>query len=166
MTDPSLRTLLVPTDFSKAAAAAVEYALWLAARSHANVAFLHVMEPAVYSVDFALTHPGISAEVKQGALKALRNLNDEARSRGVHAETVLTTGTPFAVITSVAVERKADLIVMGTHGRSGLAHVMLGSTAERVIRLAPCPVLTVKAEPPGPGGSPVPEREVGVRAGR
>ena len=145
MTTLSYKVLLVPSDFSAGSAAAAEYCLWLASRTNAKVVFLHVMEPTVYSVDFALTHPEISAEVRQGAIAALEQLVDEAVGRGVAAEYALATGVPFAEIGKAAAERKADLIVMGTHGRTGLAHVALGSTAERVVRSAPCPVLTVKA---------------------
>jgi nucleotide-binding universal stress UspA family protein len=99
-------------------------------------------------VDFALTRPDLSAEVRQGAIEALRHLTDDARTRGVRAEHSLVAGTPFVEIGKVAADRKADLIVMGTHGRTGLAHAVLGSTAERVVRFAPCPVLTVKAAAP------------------
>lgn len=153
MTDFSLRTLLVPTDFSAGSLAAVEYALALASWSRADVVLLHVMEPTVYSVDFAFTHPDISAEIRQGATESLRQLTEDARSRGVRAEHALAAGTPFVEIGKVAADRKADLIVMGTHGRTGLAHAVLGSTAERVVRFAPCPVLTVKTGPPPEGES-------------
>jgi nucleotide-binding universal stress UspA family protein len=143
----TFKFLLVPTDFSAGSAAASEYAVWLAGKAGATVLFLHVMEPTAYSVDFALTRPDLSAEVRAHAVEALRQLVEAARSRGVSAEQALVVGAPFTEIQKMAVERKADLIVMGTHGRTGLAHVMLGSTAERVVRLASCPVLTVKASP-------------------
>ncbi len=160
-----LETILVPTDFSAGAAAAVEYALWLATRSQAKLVFFHVMEPTVYSVDFALSHPDISAEVRRGAIAALGQLVEEARSRGIAAEHVLVTGTPFVEIEKVATERKAGLIVMGTHGRTGLAHVVLGSTAERVVRLAPCPVLTVKASPERTARETTPQHQTVERGG-
>lgn len=147
MTTLSFRTILVPTDFSAGALVAVEYALALANRTGADVVLLHVMEPTVYSVDFAFTYPDIEAEVRRGAIESLRQLSEGARVRGVRAEHVLVAGTPFVEIGKVAADRKADLIVMGTHGRTGLAHAVLGSTAERVVRFAPCPVLTVKAAP-------------------
>lgn len=148
MTTFSLRTILVPTDFSAGSLAAVEYALALATRTGADLVLLHVMEPTVYSVDFALTQPDISAEVRRGAIESLRQLAEDARRRGIRAEHAVVSGTPFAEIGKVAADRKADLIVMGTHGRTGLAHAVLGSTAERVVRFAPCPVLTVKAASP------------------
>jgi len=158
MTKPTFTTLLAPTDFSAGSAAAVEYALWLAGRTSATVIFYHVMEPTVYSVDFALTRPDLSTEVRQQANEMLRQLVEEARGRGISAEHVLAVGAPFAEIGRAAAERKADLIVMGTHGRTGLAHAVLGSTAERVVRLAPCPVLTVKAPPSSSNETPVAER--------
>jgi len=143
----SFRTFLVPTDFSEGALAAVEYAIALAAKSGAEIILLHVMEPTVYSLDFALTRPDITAEVRQAAVASLGQLIEDAGARGVRAEQALVTGTPFVEIGKAAAERKANLIVMGTHGRTGLAHAVLGSTAERVVRTAPCPVLTVKAIP-------------------
>jgi nucleotide-binding universal stress UspA family protein len=142
-----LETILVPTDFSPGAAAAVDYAVWLASRSQSTLVFLHVMEPTVYSVDFALSHPEISTEIRRGAIVALEQLVDAARHRGITAEYALAAGRPFTEIGQVAGERHADLVVMGTHGRTGLAHALLGSTAERVVRLVPCPVLTVKTSP-------------------
>lgn len=145
MTGPAFTTLLVPTDFSQGAAAAVEYALWLAGRTHAAVIFLHVMEPTAYSVDFALTRPDLSVEVRELAHDMLRQLVEETRGRGISADQAVAVGAPFAEIRKAAADRRVDLIVMGTHGQTGVAHVMLGSTAERVVRLAPCPVLTVKA---------------------
>jgi nucleotide-binding universal stress UspA family protein len=148
MTNSTFSVLVVPTDFSTGSAAASEYALWLAGKTGATVLFLHVMEPTAYSVDFALTRPDLSAEVRERAVESLRQMVEEARSHGVSAEQALAVGSPFAEIQKIALDRKADLIVMGTHGRTGLAHVMLGSTAERVVRLASCPVLTVKATQP------------------
>jgi nucleotide-binding universal stress UspA family protein len=161
-----LETILVPTDFSRGAAAAVEYACWLATRSRAKLVFAYVMEPTVYSVDFALSHPDISAEVRRGAMEALGQLVAEARERGIDAEHALLTGTPFVEIEKVASDRKADLIVMGTHGRTGLAHLMLGSTAERVVRLAPCPVLTVKASPEPTAEKATPQNHTAQRGAR
>jgi nucleotide-binding universal stress UspA family protein len=160
MTKPTFTTLLVPTDFSSGSSAATEYALWLAGRTNAKVIFYHVMEPTVYSVDFALTRPDLSTEVRERANEMLRQLVEEARGRGIPAEHAVAVGAPFAEIGRAAAERKADLIVMGTHGRTGLSHVVLGSTAERVVRLAPCPVLTVKA----PAPSSTEKQESGSRA--
>jgi nucleotide-binding universal stress UspA family protein len=156
MTMPTFSTLLIPTDFSAGSTAATEYALWLAGKTKAKIVFLHVMEPTAYSVDFALTRPDFSAEVREGAVEALRQLVEEARSRGVSAEQSLAVGAPFAEIEKTAADRQADLIVMGTHGRTGMAHVVLGSTAERVVRLASCPVLTVKASPSSAVEKPTP----------
>lgn len=152
-----IETILVPTDFSADAAAAVDYAFWLASRSQSTLVFVHVMEPTVYSVDFVLSHPEISAEIRRGAIAAFGQLVETAKNRGIAAEYALVAGRPFTEIAQVAGERRADLIVMGTHGRTGLAHALLGSTAERVVRLAPCPVLTVKASPEHPAAQPEPE---------
>jgi len=141
------KRILVPTDLSPASTAAFDYALRVAAAASAHVRIIHVMEQSVYSLDFAMTHPGYAPEVKRRTGELLDAWVAQARRRGVTAESVIVSGIPFHEICTEATRQKADLVVMGTHGRTGLAHVVLGSTAERVIRAAPCPVLTIKGGP-------------------
>jgi len=142
------RTILVPHDFSPYSDAAVALARQLVELSEARLHLIHAVDvPRLHAVTpagvIALSLPSVLAE---GALleaeDALRRVADAAR-RGAVAVHVLE-GTPTDVICAVAAQLPADLIVMGTHGRTGLAHVLLGSVAERTLRRAPCPVLTVR----------------------
>ena len=159
--------ILVPTDFSEPARQALRYALEEAALHHAKVTLLHVQPPhtgtEVYVIAGApRTDVGFDPAL-EGRLGAspppqptviLQDRDEETLTRlrdlmldGFHGawEVEVATGPPAETIVRVAHVRGADLIVMGTHGRTGLPHVLLGSVAEKVVRLAPCPVLTVKA---------------------
>jgi len=142
---PAFKQILVPTDFSAGSRLAVDYALQLARRLGANLHLLHVVEdPSVAGlfteayVDLALIRKERRCDARHrmngllGNLHALR-ITDEIAS-----------GPVAQTIAGIAADRGADFIVMGTHGRTGLAHVLVGSVAEQVIRIASCPVLTVR----------------------
>jgi universal stress protein A len=140
--------ILVPTDFSAAADAALAYARTIADAFGASIHLLHVFEdpysaavyaPEVYSVlppDFR------DAALKDAETRLSERLGTEENVRG--GTTNISIGLPANEIVRCAADRDIDLIVMGTHGRSGLAHLLLGSVAERVVRTAPCAVLTVR----------------------
>ena len=144
MINVNVKRLLVPTDFSDCSQEAVEYAISLAQVLQAQVFFLHVMEPPAYGLDFTLTHPGVPVEVKQKLTESIKQSVEEAKKLGINAEGYFVLGVPYAEIINAAKKHEVDLIVMGTHGRTGLSHFWLGSTAERVIQNAHCPVLTIK----------------------
>jgi nucleotide-binding universal stress UspA family protein len=144
MVGTKVKKILVPTDFSKCSMAATDHAMSLAKTFQAQVILLYVMEPPVYGLDFSLTHPGTLPLVRQKLMEMMEQSVDVMREQGVEVEGRFIIGVPSVEIVSVAQKQNADLIVMGTHGRTGLAHIFLGSTAERVIQYAPCPVLTVK----------------------
>ena len=140
--------ILVPTDFSATADAALDYAYGLAGKFGASIELLHVLDDP-FVVD------GMSAEAYISEAPALRTaMLQEARERlrhrsgardGVtHIDTEVLFGHGARTIAEYAAERGTDLIVMGTHGRTGFAHLLLGSVAERLVRTAPCPVLTVR----------------------
>jgi nucleotide-binding universal stress UspA family protein len=141
----AVKTILVPTDFSPGSAEAMEYAIGLAVLCSARLVFLHVLEPAVYSVDFAITHPGVPPEVRKRLDEMMKEWVKHTNDQGIEAQGLFAMGAPFVEIGKAIEGHAIDLIVMGTHGRTGLAHLVLGSTAERVVRLAPCPVMTVRA---------------------
>ena len=162
----TVKTILLATDFSPSSAAAFDYALWLAKISSAHLLILHVMERSVYALDFAMTHPALSSEAKQRIAGLLRAWVEKAIDEGVSAERTLVAGIPWSEICREATNHKADVIVMGTQGRTGLAHVMLGSIAGHVVRLAPCPVLTVKAEPRSMPSVPVINSTPRTKAGK
>ena len=144
----TVKTILVPTDFSDASAAALEFARALAEAFASTLHLLHVVQdPYVQpwaAEAFGVSLAGVLERWEQDALGQLRTLvpAGEQQARPVQATTRV--GHPFVEILNYAAEQHVDLIVMGTHGRGPVAHMLLGSVTERVIRKAPCPVLTVR----------------------
>ena len=160
--------VLVPTDLSEPANHALRCAIDEATVHHAKMTLLHVLSPGAATDVYYITGapaPGGQAgfdPVAGGRLGGYltseptvvrRDPNEEALTRlrdlmpeNFHGEwdAAIAAGHPADTIVRIAQERDADLIVMGTHGRTGLQHVLLGSVAEKVVRLAPCPVLTVR----------------------
>ncbi|MDX2169941.1 MAG: universal stress protein [Deltaproteobacteria bacterium] len=144
------KRILVPVDFSDASSLAVTHAVELAGRLGAELILLHVVEPVYYPVAGDLY--GLDPEfgnvydaVERTARQQLAKLTTRVRARHAATRELLVLGTAYRSIVAQAKRLRADLIVMSTHGRSGLSHALLGSVAERVVRLAPCPVLTVPA---------------------
>ena len=143
METKSPRKVLVATDFSEASDEAIDRAIEMAKQSSAAVEIIHVIELAE-EFPFGTTH----FEADYGALYANVDLQlsrraDRFRQAGLACETKIVEGSASTEIAARGRAIGADLIVVGTHGRSGLAHAMLGSVAERVVRRASCPVLTV-----------------------
>jgi nucleotide-binding universal stress UspA family protein len=140
-------TILVPTDGSDCANEAVDHALDLAARLDAHVEFLSVVDTR----NLGLTTPSdvdvdaLEAEYRETSEAAVAAAGAAAEAAGVPATTTIEIGLPHSTIVEYAADPDVDLVVIGTHGRTGLQHVLLGSVAERVVRLADVPVLTVHA---------------------
>ena len=142
-----LARLLVPTDFSAGSEQAWAVARRLAARLDAELILVHVLvETPLYSEGpFTMKHArGVFDAARTWAVKTLGEWTSTAAAAGLSARSVLRTGVPYKEIVGAAARERADLIVIGTHGRSGLDRALLGSVADRVIRLAPCPVVTVR----------------------
>ena len=147
-----VKTILVPCDFSEHAEHAFQWALGLAERwrakivvVHAAPLFSHLAYPeSVYMVDLAKMEDEIIADAE----KRLQEFAAKKGASPVAVETRAVPGDPFWEICKTAEQEHADLIVMGSHGRTGLAHVLLGSVAERVVRHAPCPVLVARLPRP------------------
>lgn len=140
-----VKTILVPIDFSETANKALVYAIRMADQFGSKIVLLNVVEP-VATPDFAY-HPLMleTDKAKKLAKGKLEELSRRARIPSRMLDRVLVRyGSPFAEITSAARTLKVDLIILTTHGYTGLKHVFMGSTAERVVRHAPCPVLTVR----------------------
>lgn len=144
MTAPFIRKILLATDFSDCAALAQDYALLLASAWKADLAILHVLEfqPGM-DPELPVNHAYLE-RLRKDAEAQLSQLRAQLAHRGLSGESRHVTGIPSLRIAQEAAEAGANLIVLGTHGRTGLAHVLLGSTAERVVAAAPCPVLTVR----------------------
>lgn len=145
-----LDRILVPTDLSEFSKHAMRYGCEFANRFNAELHLLNIVQDVVAMVPepgMAFPAPGeYLQELQQASTKALAELPDPSWLRGVNVVRHVRIGTPFLEIVRYAKETGIDLIVIGTHGRSGLAHVLLGSTAEKVVRKSPCPVLTVRPE--------------------
>jgi nucleotide-binding universal stress UspA family protein len=143
----ALRRILVPTDFSETSAAAVKYAVALADAFGAELHLLHVMERPIelqMAAEIALVSgPEIEAEVRTRAETALHEVLTRDEREKYRAVDAIEAGSPFAAIVQYARTANVDLIVMGTHGRGAVAHLLIGSVAENVVRKAPCPVLTI-----------------------
>lgn len=138
--------ILVPVDFSKYADAAIDTAIDIAARYDASITLMNVFEPVAlaFPEDQSFYAGAITSDVMADLRKALEKKKDAAIAKGAKRLSFeLGHGNPAAVIRSFATDGNYDLIVVGTLGRTGLAHFLLGSVAERVVRTAPCPVLTV-----------------------
>jgi nucleotide-binding universal stress UspA family protein len=141
--------ILVPTDFSPPSDAALEYARILAAKFGSTLRILHVVDDPNASSEFVSDGFAPSTQEIQDALtaharKRLEHLMTSVDRLRFHAYVDAVVGTPAAAIIDYAGATGTSLIVMGTHGRTGMAHLLMGSVAEQVVRTAPCPVLTVR----------------------
>jgi nucleotide-binding universal stress UspA family protein len=148
---PTFTKILAPTDFSEDSKLALSYAITLAEKFSSEIIVVHVDQPLA-PVMVSELNPGLDVSTmnriaEEGRLMALKELDGATarlRESGVKARGLMRVGAPFLEIIHAAQGEAADLIVMGTHGRTGLAHVLMGSVAERVVNKAPCPVLTVR----------------------
>ena len=141
-----VKRILVPIDFSDDAEHALRLAIGLLKHDDAIVLLLHVVEEQSYASDLALTSPPepVEKQIAQRAEVAVRALAERLVPAGVRTATRVVIGRPAGEIVRVAGDEKADLIVMGTLGLTGLQHLLVGSVTEKVVRTAPCPVLTVR----------------------
>ena len=147
---PQIRRILHPSDFSRASGAAFARAVDLAKANRAELIVAHVMSLVVPGVGVGegymspKVYEDILASTSADAKKRLDALVTKARKAGARARGLLLEGVAYDRITRAAKTQRADLVVMGTHGRTGLARLFLGSVAERVVTLSPCPVMTVR----------------------
>ena len=142
-TPAGIKKILVPTDFSAPSRRAMDYAAVLAKESGAEILLLHVIESLPYSVTDTLHVIDHRRALEKTAGALLENLRDELGEKELAVKSRLASGAAYGEILKAARREKTDLIVMGTHGRTGMSHLLLGSVAEKVVRLAACPVLTV-----------------------
>jgi nucleotide-binding universal stress UspA family protein len=144
----SIRRILVPTDFSDNSLAAVRYAAELADKFGAELVLLHVVQDvALVLPDAVMPTPVVTPDLTQmadAAKAGLAKIIDSQNLGRLNPRSEVRVGSPAAEIDAAAKDLKADLICVSTHGRTGLAHLLLGSVAERIVRYAPCPVLIVR----------------------
>ncbi|MFQ5863317.1 MAG: universal stress protein [Candidatus Brocadiales bacterium] len=141
----NIKKVLCPVDYSVCSQDAFKYAAHIARIESAKMYLVHVVDIRSFghesTLDLDVPKPGEDA-IKRIKEELVKKAADEVE--GVDIEPIVIVGVPVKDILSVAKEKEVDLIVMGTHGRTGLSHVIVGSVAENVVRKAPCPVLTVR----------------------
>jgi universal stress protein A len=144
----NIKTILVPTDFSELSEPAYTWAVSLAADSNAKILLLYAT-PSLASLEFPESgyYPEMARMEQDMVVEAEKRLSEFATKKGASAvpvETRIAVGEAVSEICALAEQESVDLIIMGSHGRTGLSHVLLGSVAERVVRHAPCPVLVAR----------------------
>jgi nucleotide-binding universal stress UspA family protein len=142
-----LKTILVAVDFSENSDKAFATALFMSRTFEARLLLLHVINEPVDMRGFYVPHISfdrLEEEIAEGAAKLMEQFCKNNLQGIENYETLIVAGVPYQEIIHVASQKNVDLIVMGTHGRTGLDHVLFGSTAEKVVRKSPLPVLTVR----------------------
>jgi nucleotide-binding universal stress UspA family protein len=143
----AFKEIIVPTDFSEHSLRALDYGVEIAEKFASQLKIVYVIEPMVQAADVAwstVDFDQLNQAHRESAEKQLKALMEERVPKGIPVEAVIMFGKPFVEIVKQARADNTDLIVMATHGRGAISHILLGSTAEKVVRKAPCPVLTVK----------------------
>jgi nucleotide-binding universal stress UspA family protein len=143
--DISIKTILVGTDFSSCSDRALEYAINFSEKFGSEILLIHVIESFNYSVTDSMTVVGHEKALSVTAAALLDNQIKALKTHDISLRSHLSHGAPCREIINKAEGEGIDLIVLGTHGRSGMEHFLLGSVAERVVRTARCPVLTVRS---------------------
>ena len=147
MSTVSLKKILVPQDFSEYSLHALKYAVTFAELFKSELIVLHIVEPIVYPADFSfgqVSIPAMEEEIRKHSEEQLNELVEREIPAAIKATPIIRVGKPFIEIVEVAKGENADLIVISSHGRTGMDHVLFGSTADKVVRKAPCPVLTIR----------------------
>jgi len=142
-----INKILVPIDFSDYSKNALRYAAQFALQFKAKIYLIYVVEPMIYPADFSMGQvslPSADIDIQKRGEEELYNLAKNFIDQAVQTEVIIKTGKPFVEINDTAAEKDIDLIIMATHGHTGVEHLLFGSTAEKVVRKAPCPVLTLR----------------------
>lgn len=141
-----INNILVPIDFSDYSKNALRYAAQFAKQFQAKLFLVYVVEPIIYPADFSMGQVAIPSTDIDLNSRAKEELNNLAKTidPSLTVETLIETGKPFVEINDIARDKDIDLIIIATHGHTGMEHLLFGSTAEKVVRKAPCPVLTLR----------------------
>jgi nucleotide-binding universal stress UspA family protein len=145
----SLKRILVPTDLSDCSLDALDYAAVVARQSKASVELLHVLEPVYYGLDFTFEPASERERKRTQVAQVLEDVSADLSKAGIIIKTCIRGGMPPDTILEYVQISASDLIIMGTHGRRGLSHLMAGSVTEAVLRRGTCPVLAVRKLPFG-----------------
>ncbi len=141
-----IKKILAPIDFSDYSKNALKYAAQFAKEFNSELYLVYVVEPMIYPADFSMGQiaiPSADIDLQTRAEEELVNLS-KTLDPSIHVETMIKTGKPFVEIIETAKEKDIDLIIIATHGHTGVEHLLFGSTAEKIVRKAPCPVLTLR----------------------
>jgi universal stress protein A len=144
-----IQRILVPVDFSVHSKNALRYAVPIAEQFGASLHLIYVVEPTGYPADLGfgqVVMPGVEEELRDRGFEELKGLIDREVGGRVKATSTVRTGKPHQEILAEAGEQKVDLIVVASHGHTGVEQILFGSTAMRIVRLAKCPVLTVRPQ--------------------
>jgi nucleotide-binding universal stress UspA family protein len=145
----SLRRILVPIDFSIHSKNALRYAIPLAEQFGASLSLIYVIEPTIYPADLGfgqVVMPGVEDELRSKSEEELKSIIETEIGGRVGATSVVRLGKPYQEILKEAKEETSDLIILATHGHTGVEQILFGSTAMRVVRLAECPVMTIRPQ--------------------
>jgi nucleotide-binding universal stress UspA family protein len=143
----AINKILVPIDFSGYSKNLLNYANNFAKIFEAKIYLIHVVEPIIYPVDFSMGQidfPAADSDIAIKAEEELKKLVESSVDKNIETEVIIKSGKPFVEINETARELDIDLIIIATHGHTGVEHLLFGSTAEKVVRKAPCPVLTLR----------------------
>ncbi|GAB4128024.1 MAG: universal stress protein [Ignavibacteriales bacterium] len=142
-----IKKILVPIDFSDYSKNALKYAVDFALTFKSKIFLIYVIEPMIYPTDFSIGQvaiPAVENDMSARAEEELKNLIRTEIGDKVESDFMIKSGKPFLEIIETASELDIDLIIISTHGHTGVEHLLFGSTAEKVVRKAPCPVLTIR----------------------
>lgn len=142
-----IKKILVPVDFSDYSRNALNYAVQFAKEINAEIYSIYVVEPLIFPADFSMGQisiPAMDVDTTKRAKEELETFMNNLLGPGCKVDTIIKTGKPFVEINETAAELDIDLIIIATHGHTGVEHLFFGGTAEKVVRKAPCPVLTLR----------------------
>ncbi len=145
--EPNISRVLVPIDFSDYSKNALKYAVNFVKHFQAELFLIYVVEPVIYPPDFSMGQiavPSVDIDMDKRAFEELNKLANQEIPAQIKVKSIVKTGKPFIEIIETAKEVDIDLIIIATHGHTGMEHILFGSTAEKVVRKAPCPVLTLR----------------------
>ncbi len=145
--EPDIKKILVPIDFSDYSKSSLKYAINFVKQFHAELFLIYVVEPVIYPPDFSMGQiaiPSVDLDMDKRAAEELNKLAQKEIPEEIKVHNIVKTGKPFLEIIDTAAEEDIDLIIIASHGHTGVEHLLFGSTAEKVVRKAPCPVLTLR----------------------